>query len=221
MLLHGVVGSTAYGLNTPESDVDTAGVFRAPTEMFLGLTPPTDHNSSIQTHAPDAQMHEAGKFLRLVLKANPTVTELLWLDRTGYLTLTDDGEALLGLRKSVLGSKPVHDAYFGYAKAQFHKIENRSGDEQPKRIKKHARHLLRLLDQGIQLYRTGELTVRVDDPQRYFDFGEAVAAGDLSLAATALAHAGDVFHIETSPLPEFPDPSIADAVLRRIRKKAA
>ena len=37
IILEGVVGSTAYGLNTPESDIDTAGIFVAPLEEVLGL----------------------------------------------------------------------------------------------------------------------------------------------------------------------------------------
>lgn len=37
VLLKGVVGSTAYGLNHENSDVDYMGVFAAPTSEVLGL----------------------------------------------------------------------------------------------------------------------------------------------------------------------------------------
>ena len=41
-LLEGIVGSTAYGLAGPHSDVDRLGVFAAPTRAFHGLYPPID-----------------------------------------------------------------------------------------------------------------------------------------------------------------------------------
>jgi len=76
VLLAGVVGSTAYGLDGPDSDVDRLGVFAAPTIAFHGLTRPRE---SDVTTAPDQTLHEAGKFCRLALGGNPTVGELMWL----------------------------------------------------------------------------------------------------------------------------------------------
>ena len=38
--LAGIVGSTAYGLAAPESDVEELGVFAAPTLSLLGLDAP-------------------------------------------------------------------------------------------------------------------------------------------------------------------------------------
>ncbi len=40
VLLAGIVGSTAYGLAGPDSDVDRLGVFAAPTLSLLGLDAP-------------------------------------------------------------------------------------------------------------------------------------------------------------------------------------
>jgi predicted nucleotidyltransferase len=37
IILSGIVGSTAYGLDTPESDVDRAGIFAVDTEELFGL----------------------------------------------------------------------------------------------------------------------------------------------------------------------------------------
>lgn len=76
ILLSGVVGSTAYGLAGPDSDVDRLGIFAVPTLSLLGLTPPEE---SHVTSKPDTTLHEAGKAARLMLAGNPTVTELLWL----------------------------------------------------------------------------------------------------------------------------------------------
>jgi hypothetical protein len=39
-ILQGIVGSTAYGLATPTSDIDRMGVFVAPTKEIVGFHPP-------------------------------------------------------------------------------------------------------------------------------------------------------------------------------------
>ncbi len=42
VLLSGIVGSTAYGLAGPGSDVDRLGMFAAPTLDLLRLDPPRE-----------------------------------------------------------------------------------------------------------------------------------------------------------------------------------
>lgn len=56
-ILAGHVGSVAYGLSTPESDVDTLGVFVAPTREILGLHPERASQQSIVTSAPPTRFH--------------------------------------------------------------------------------------------------------------------------------------------------------------------
>jgi hypothetical protein len=69
---------------------------------------------------------------------------------------------------------------------------------------KNARHLLRLLDQGLDAYRTGELRIKVEEPQRYFTFG-AQASVDPGIAAKKIAEAEEAFTRTKSPLPLEPD----------------
>jgi predicted nucleotidyltransferase len=76
-LLSGIGGSQAYGLDTDQSDFDRYGVFLAPTRSILGIYP--IHETLTQT-APDSTMHELGKFVRLAIKANPTILDLLYLE---------------------------------------------------------------------------------------------------------------------------------------------
>src|SRR5688572_26787180 len=73
ILLTGIVGSTAYGLAGPGSDIDRVGVYAAPTLAFHGLHPPVDKAGSIISSKPDQALHEALKFARLCLSGNPTV----------------------------------------------------------------------------------------------------------------------------------------------------
>lgn len=221
-LLGGIVGSTAYGLAGPDSDVDRLGVYAAQFEELASLHPPCGRREgSLVSTDPDVTQHEALKFCQLALGCNPTVLELLWLE--SYETQTRLGQELAIIRPSFLSQRAVRNAYLGYATQQFHKLELR-GDGSfsstlRKRTAKHARHMLRLLHQGLELYSTGRLTLRMVDPQRYRDFGTRVASGDLALAQAELAAAEELFTRKrvTSPLPEQPDREVVTEWLYEVR----
>jgi len=219
ILLRGITGSVAYGLNTPESDVDRQGVFAVPTEKLLGLHPPAQ---TIDGHDPDITCHDAGKFLSLALKANPTILELLWLPEDLYEIRTPLGDKLIGIRQCFLSRKMVRNAYLGYATQQFKRLESRGdgtfSSDLRKRTAKHARHLARLLTQGWQLYSTGTFSVRLDDPEWYRQFGEDVAAGDLTRARALIASTENSMDMTTSPLPEKPHEEQAEEWLRKVRQ---
>lgn len=218
VLLSGVVGSTAYGLANADSDIDRIGTYAAPTSAFHGLHAPPEtwvHSN------PDATFHEAGKLARLLLKGNPTVTEICWLD--AYETVTPEGEALIAIRSSFLSAHAIKGAYLGYAAQQFKRLENR-GDgsfsaDTRKRTAKHARHLRRLLCQGSGLHQTGHLRVRLSPnaAMACHAFGERVAAGNLDLAKGVLADAEDVF-AGPGVLPDRPDEAAAEAWLQDVRR---
>jgi hypothetical protein len=217
VLLSGIVGSTAYGLAREGSDIDRLGVFAAPTERLHGLHAPKD--SHVTTH-PDRTLHEAAKWCRLALGGNPTVMELVWLPNELYEVRTPLGDELIGIRASLLSANRVRDAYLGYATQQFKRLYDR-GDgsfsaDTRKRTAKHARHLMRLCHQGYELYATGHLRIRVDDPEEYHRFGEQVAA-DAMVALPMLKHFEALFDTTTSVLPDQPDEAPAEAWLRRVR----
>ncbi|WP_432169080.1 nucleotidyltransferase domain-containing protein [Streptomyces sp. 1222.5] len=217
VLLSGIVGSTAYGLDRPGSDIDRLGIFAVPTEQLHGLRRPTE---SHVTTGPDRTLHEAAKWARLALGGNPTVMELVWLPPQLYEARTPLGDELIGIRGSLLSAKRVRDAYLGYATQQFRRLETR-GDgsfsaDTRKRTAKHARHLKRLCHQGLELYTTGRLTIQVDDPQAYHDFGEQVVA-DSEAARPLLASYEAAFDENRSPLPEQPDEAAVESWLRRVR----
>lgn len=217
ILLSGIVGSTAYGLARPGSDVDRLGIYAVPTEQLHGLHWPTE---SHVTTAPDRTLHEAAKWCRLALGGNPTVMELVWLPPELYEVRTPLGDELIGIRGSLLCAKRVRDAYLGYASQQFRRLEQR-GDgsfsaDTRKRTAKHARHLKRLCHQGLELYTTGRLTVRVDDAQSYHDFGEQVAE-DSNAARPLLAEYEAAFNENRSVLADQPDEAASEDWLRRVR----
>jgi uncharacterized protein len=221
-MLGGVVGSTAYGLAGPDSDEDRLGIYAASFVELASLRPPFGRrDSSLVMNEPDVTQHEALKFAQLALGCNPTVLELLWLER--YEVMTHAGGDLVRIRQAFLSQRDVRNSYLGYATQQFNRLEVR-GDGSfastlRKRTAKHARHMLRLLHQGLELYSTGRLTLRLADPERYHSFGTRVASGDLELAKTELRAASDLFDRKraTSPLPQVPDREAVTGWLYRVR----
>lgn len=218
-LLRATVGSTAYGLATPQSDIDELEVFAYSTQDLLGLDEPP---KTVVTTKPDSTAHEAHKFLALALKCNPTITELLWLPPELYSVRADAGDRLIGIRTCFLSRQAVRNAYLGYATQQFRKLHERHGEgfgSVPKnRTEKHARHMARLCQQGYELYSTGRMSVVLDNAWWYHDFGRLVAQeGQLWKASEHLEKMEEKFDACTSPLPEQPDREQAVAWLRSVR----
>jgi uncharacterized protein len=215
VLLSGVVGSTAYGLAHAGSDVDRLGVFAVPTERLHGLHQPKE---SYVSTAPDRTLHEAAKWCRLALGGNPTVMELVWLPDELYEVRTPLGDELIGIRTALLSAPRVRAAYLGYATQQFRRLQNKGPEGNGARVAKHARHLKRLCHQGLELYTTGRLTLRVDDPREYREFGERVAR-DPAAALPLLRHYEAAFDEAVTVLPDQPDEPAAEAWLRRVREE--
>lgn len=221
VLLAGIVGSTAYGLATPESDIDRLGVFAAPTARFHGLRPPVGKKATMVSTDPDVTFHEVGKWAGLALSCNPTAAELAWLPDELYETRTPLGDDLIGIRSAFLSAGRVRDAYLGYAVSQFKRLENRGDSsfsaDTRKRTAKHARHLYRLVFQGEHLYATGHLLIRLDDPDRFRSFGERVADGAIEEARRMLADAERRFDEIRTPLPDRPDEETVERWLQAVR----
>lgn len=214
VLLSGVVGSTAYGFAHAGSDVDRLGLFAAPTEDFHGLHRPAE---SRVTTEPDTTLHEAAKWCRLALACNPTASELVWLPADLYEVRSTLGEELIAIRGSFLSATAVRNSYLGYADQQFRKLLTRDTADRAghRRAAKHARHLVRLTEQGVRLHETGENLVRLPDPERVRELGDRIAEHPataeplLAAAAERLARPG--------ALPPAPDPRPVEAWLRRVR----
>lgn len=219
LLLEGVVGSKAFGLDTPDSDTDWAGIFVEPTASFLGLNPPTRDQGTVKGRdTDDATYHEVAKAMRLALTCNPSAMELLWL--SDYTVTSAFGEELIGLRTKFLSAQRVRDAYLGYAKSQYGRLVHRgvTGNSTDRRREKHARHIARLLDQGFALYALGELEVRVPDRQWVFNLGASVAQDPMAERLRDVIKNYEVIFDHTrTPLPNEPDTAPIEDLLHRIR----
>lgn len=216
LIMEAVVGSRAYNLHHEGSDYDRIGVFRAPTSAFLGLHTPAE--TITQSEPDDRTYHELGKYLRLLLKGNPTVTETLFL--RDYITRTPVFDAIHAVRDFFL-SKKLASAYIGYCTAQIKKFDAHNTDwKGDARYAKNARHTLRLAAQGSQVLETGGMDVWLSDDMRDYLFWACALPPEelrpLLVAAVESLKASEI----NSMLPEKPDEDFANWFLTDIRKNA-
>lgn len=73
IILECVSGSRAYGLSTPESDLDIKGVFILPKEIYYGL----EYTPQVSNETNDVVFYELNRFLDLLSQNNPNILELL------------------------------------------------------------------------------------------------------------------------------------------------
>lgn len=223
-ILSGIVGSTAYGLAGPASDVDRIAFAAAPTVEFHGLNPPTGRHASRVTTSPDVAVHEIGKAVALLLSCNPTVNELLYLPDELIEVRHPLADELIGMRRLLLSTRGVRSAYLGYSNQQFTRLKNRAdgtfSSDVRRRTAKHGRHLWRLCTQAQELHVTGTLNVRLPNPEICREFGERIVADPdrgLEVAQTMLAGTATVLDSTPSALPAQPDLAAAEAFLVRVR----
>jgi predicted nucleotidyltransferase len=154
-----VIGSRAYGLEHDESDVDRRGIYLPPADLHWSLDGVPEQLVDLAT---DEVYWEIQKFLRLALKGNPNVLEVLYSPIVEHATPL--AQQLLAMRGLFL-SKLIFHTYNGYAMSQFHKLEQ---DLRTRgQIKwKHAMHLIRLLLAGATAMREGYIPVRVEEAHR-------------------------------------------------------
>lgn len=215
ILLSGIVGSTAYGLAGPDSDVDRFGIYAEPTRNFWNLKAPEDTYVE-KSPLPDLALHEARKYVYLALRCNPTVLELMWLPPKFVEVQTTHGGALRLIRESFLSAHRVRSAYLGYASQQLDRMKTR---ESGARTAKHARHLGRLLLQGTELYRTGNLRIELHPAEVDLlrGLGEQADRGDLTEAEAFLSYAEEAFETGKTVLPDEPDTDTVERWLHNVR----
>ena len=214
MIYSCVVGSWAYGLAGPDSDVDNRGIYAAPAGDLWSLAGAPEQVED--RAAGDSTYWEVKRFLTLGLAANPSVLECMWTPF--YYNETLWGERIRAERDMFL-SRRIYTTYRGYARAQFVRLERRVDNDQPVRWK-HAMHLIRLLLAGIEVCAVPRVQVEVSGEHR--DRLRAIKAGEVPMAEV-LAWSRDLeIELDTAfastYLPERPDEDRADRLLLAIRR---
>ena len=113
-----IVGSKAYGIDTPESDTDIKGITIAPKEYYFGL-----RVFEQQEIGKDCTIYAINKFVKLARDNNPNILEMLYVDPKHILFINKYGERLRENRDLFL-SKKAKWSFAGYSYAQLKRIKN-------------------------------------------------------------------------------------------------
>jgi hypothetical protein len=111
ILLDTISGSRAYGLDSPESDTDTRGVFILPQDLYFGFNPIEQVNSERNDHT----YYELSKYLKLLAKNNPSSIELLFAPQESILYRHP---LMAQIKPEPILSRLCRDSFAGYAMSQ-------------------------------------------------------------------------------------------------------
>lgn len=166
VFLH-IGGSTLYGTNTADSDLDIRGVTIAPKTFWVGARSFEQLECAIPEQNVEVVIFDVRKWLRLSVAVNPNVVETLFVDDTsGCSLLTTERWRYIRSEALALLNQRAHTGYHGYATSQLKKMivkqSNKSGRREIAEALgfdlKFAAHGFRLASQGAELLRTGKIT---------------------------------------------------------------
>ena len=230
-ILLGYVGSIAHNtvLNSEEEnateDKDAMGFCIPPKSYYYGLK--KFEQVVRQRGVWDIVIYETRKFFRLLLKNNPNVLGLLWLNQEHYIKRTKWGDEVVANRDIFL-SKQCYKAFMGYARAQFHKMtafqkyEGYMGKKRKTLVDKYgydvknASHLVRILRMGVEALTDKRINVFRHDATLL----KSIKRGEWELKkveeeAERLFKLADEAYVRTD-LQGSPDYNKADALLQYI-----
>jgi len=139
IILLGLGGSHAYGLNTPTSDIDVRGIALNPKHQIYGLE--KDFEQVVET-VTDTTIYSLNKMVRLLTECNPNTIEILGCRPDHYLYIHPFGQKVLDNRENFLSVRAI-DTFGGYARAQYNRLEhallgNGHNDEKKLDMMKHS-----------------------------------------------------------------------------------
>lgn len=142
-------GSHLYGCNVSTSDEDTRGFAIPPINVLLGRIKWEQYESKV----PDCVIYNVSKFFALLEKSSPNTIEILFANKDNILHIDGAGQTLLD-NKELFVSKQIINPTVGFAISEWKKVKD-SGLEMST---KNGGHVIRLLEQGIELLETGKIT---------------------------------------------------------------
>ena len=169
-------GSIAHGMFVPNSDPDSIDdkdimcVCIPPLEYYFGLkTYGSRGTKENKFNEWDCVTYEFKKFISLLIKSNPNVLGMLWLEEKHYIYRAPIIKELIE-RRDLFVSKQAYYSFAGYAKGQMHRMTHGAclgymGAKRKALVKQHgydtknAGHLIRLLRMAIEFLNDGKLYV--------------------------------------------------------------
>lgn len=125
LILLGYRGSIAHHMFVPQNnkdsidDKDLMGIFVAPLGHYLGFG--RDEVKEEFINEWDSVCYEVRKFIGLLLKCNPNVLSLLWIDKQHIIYEHKLGR-LLRENREIFVSKEAYHSFNGYAYSQFKRM---------------------------------------------------------------------------------------------------
>lgn len=177
LIMKVMVGSHLYGTETENSDKDYVGIFIPDKDYVLGVkkveqveirTNPTDSGRRNTSADTDTVLYSLPKFIHLASQNNPNIVELFFAPEKNIVFDTEYGKRLREAFPLFI-SKKVKHTFMGYAFSQKQKLmyKNFEGGRKATVEKygyetKFASHIIRLLDEGIELLVEGRLAFPIN-----------------------------------------------------------
>lgn len=163
-LMHAsLAGSISYGTDIETSDKDVRGIFIPHRKFLVGMNKvdmfkdPKDE---------DTVYFSLDKFLNLALEGNPNVVEQLFVKEDHVVFCNEFGKELREMRDEFL-TKNAYGRFGSYAFSQMKRLNNKNNGSHHGSHKelidtygydtKHAMHLVRLFQMGIQILKYRQL----------------------------------------------------------------
>ena len=236
VILRGFRGSIAHDMfqeQITHDDKDVMGIFVPPENVIYGLDKietiermVDEKLSQKKTVTWDIVYYSLPKYISLLLKQNPNVLCMLWLNENHYLKKTRYGERLIADRDKFL-TKQCYKSFSGYAYSQLYRMTHMAptgqlGAKRKEIIKqfgydvKNASHLIRLLKMGIEALTMEELIIARPDNNMLLE----IKRGEWKLERV-LKYADELFEkleeaLLKSTLPNKPDYDYANELCKWI-----
>ncbi len=150
IILLGLGGSYAYGINIETSDIDIRGCFLN-NKMEILLSDTSMHVTDAST---DTILYSFNKIIQFLTSNNPNVLELFGLLPEHYLYISDIGRELLNNKRLFLSKKCIL-TFQGYALSQLKNAEIESlefiNQSSRSKIAKYMMHTVRLYMMSIDI----------------------------------------------------------------------
>lgn len=124
-------GSRLYGTNRDDSDWDFRGFILPSFEYLIGIK----HFDDMDIEGADHKVFSLKRYLDLVLKGDPSLTEILFVPKDKIVKISPIGEKIIAIRSSLV-SNAIFNKVLGYSTSEWRKamgermiIEGRTKDE--------------------------------------------------------------------------------------------
>ena len=112
-------GSHLYGTNVETSDVDFGGVYITDNETLMGL--PEYYEPQISDEKHDTTYYELGRWVELLMKANPNALESLFAPDEFIIGDIHPAVQLIRDNRDLFVTKECFNSLYGYGKSQIAK----------------------------------------------------------------------------------------------------